>query len=140
MGQEMTFNIIIMLVKKYWKVALPVVHGAVIVITFVYQNGRIKSLKEERNVAIYEHDRAVEEVSQLLEDTRRLNTILVGRRAKVSSLEASLHSAMGRISSLSQERSDIADWVDTRIPDGMWAEIFGDGEEGSSPRDTSSQE
>lgn len=113
------------LVLRYWKVWVPVVLVLAVATTIWGQVKRIDSLRGQRDVAIYEHDRMVEENKSILADIDRLNKILLQREQQLDRIEANYSSALGRIKALSQERPDVADWLDSRLPDGMWKVVRG---------------
>jgi len=113
------------LVMRYWKIWLPAILVLGVATTIWAQASRIDSLKEERDVAIYEHDRVAAENKSILDDIDRLNKIILRRQEQIKRIEADYSAAMGRLKALSQARPDVRDWIGSRLPDGMWKDIRG---------------
>lgn len=110
---------------RTWKVWLPAVIVVGLATTIWAQRLQLTAAKSERDVAIHEHDRAIEEQRQLLADLDRLNNILARRKDQERKLEADLESAKKRIRALAAARPDVADWRATPLPDGLWREARG---------------
>jgi len=127
-------SLIFTFIMRYWKIWLPVILVLAIATTIWAQSKRITSLKGERDVAIYEHDRVAAENESILADIDRLNKIILRRQEQIKRIEADYTAAMGRIKALSQARPDVRAWVDSRLPDGMWSELR-IGQEGSASGD-----
>lgn len=123
------------LLGKTWKMWLPVVLVLTATTTIWAQSKRINTLKEQRNVAIYEHDRAVEQIKKQIEDIQKLNNILLDWQKQASRLQADYDAALGRIKAVLQKRPDIRDWADTRLPGGLWEAARG-AQKSTAPHNT----
>jgi len=116
---------ILALLGRTWKIWLP---GALVLAaatTIWAQRLQLHAAKAERDVAIHEHNQAMEEQRQLLSDLDRLNNILARRKAQEQKLEADLEDSKKRIRALASSRPDVADWRAAPLPDGLWREARG---------------
>lgn len=114
---------IFLLLRSTWKIWLPILLIVGTAGTIWAQNARINSLKNQRDVAIVEHDKAMEEQRQLLADIDRLNRVLVQKKMLEQRLGAQLEDAKNRIRNLANNRPDVADWRNASLPSGLWAAV-----------------
>lgn len=111
----------LLVLKSTWKIWVPALAVLLIGGTLWAQQSRIKSLKNQRDVAIVEHDRAMEQQTQLLADIDRLDALLLSREAVVKKLEVDLANAKKRIAALAAQRPDVVDWLAAPLPAGLWS-------------------
>lgn len=122
---------ILAVLARTWKIWLPalLVFGATG--TIWAQRLQLTAVKAERDVAVSEHDRAMEEQRQLLNDIDKLNHILARRKAQEQKLEADLENSKKRIRALASARPDVADWRAAPLPGGLWREARGPSGQGA---------
>ena len=116
---------ILKLLTGTWKVWLPALVLLSVAGTIWYQKQRINYLEEVRNVAIAEHDRAMEEQRQLLDDIKRLNTVLETQKEIDRQLGENLENAKIKLRNLESNSPAVDRWLDTPIPDGVWKAVTG---------------
>lgn len=113
---------VLAILGRTWKIWLPAVLVIAAAGTIWAQRLQLHAAKAERDVAIHEHDRAVEERRQLLADIDKLNDILARRKDQERKLEADLEDSKKRIRALASNRPDVADWRAAPLPAGLWRE------------------
>lgn len=107
--------------KSYWKIIVPVILVVLIAGTVWGMSKRIDSLKEQRDELNTKFEIASKQSESLMADIRRLNKIIIQRQQQSAKLEKSYGEALDRINALSKVRPDVRSWVDTPLPDGLWA-------------------
>lgn len=126
---------VLAILGRTWKIWVPALVLILVAGTLYAQRTKIKSLTAQRDVAVVEHDRAVEEQRQLLDDIARLDKLLLAREAQAKKLEVDLAQAKKRIAALAAVRPDVADWLDAPLPVGLWREVSGLPGEGAAGAD-----
>lgn len=114
---------VLAILGKTWKIWAPALIVLTMGGTIWAQSMSLRATKAERDVAVQEHDRAMEEQRQLLADLDRLNSILKRKAQQQRALEVSLENSKQRIRNLAAARPDIADWRAMPIPAGLWSEV-----------------
>ena len=119
--------------RQTWKIWLPMIAFVLVAGTIYAQHQQIKSLKSQRDVAVVEHERAIEEQKQLLNDIDRLNKVLLHKQEVARNLEVQLEESKNRIRRLAANRPDVADWRNSALPSGLWNEAIGIGASDGDP-------
>jgi hypothetical protein len=114
---------ILMILRATWKIWLPALAIVLIAGTIWAQGKRINHLREERDVAISEYQRAMVVAQAATADREKLDRLLQERQRDAESRERKLSKALAKVAELSRVRPDVRDWVDAPLPAGVWAEI-----------------
>jgi hypothetical protein len=114
---------ILMILRATWKIWLPTLAIVLIAGTIWAQGKRINHLREERDVAISEYQRAMVVAQAATADREKLDRLLQERQKDADARERKMSKALAKVAELSRLRPDVRAWVDAPLPAGMWAEI-----------------